>query len=189
MKRHRAPDLQPPYRDGATPADGLRPPSLQLLGRIVDWNRVLQANTAATGSLINPTSAYLLGKLIANPTTGGTVLNFLKDASTGGDTDEYVVRVDQVINTRQTLFGRFTKWKLLSLSQDPFATGLCKDRCAENTTSKSLALGYNFAINPNTIFNLNASISRFIYLRDPINSGFDVTQEGWPAAYNPLGTQ
>jgi hypothetical protein len=145
-----------------------------------------QTNAAATGNLINPTSAYLLGKLIANPTTGGTVLNFLKDASTGGDTDEYVVRVDQVINTRQTLFGRFTKWKLLSLSQDPFATGLCKDRCAENTTSKSVALGYNFAINPNTIFNLNASISRFIYLRDPINSGFDVTKEGWPAAYNPL---
>ncbi|MGB7865479.1 MAG: hypothetical protein WCF74_18975, partial [Candidatus Sulfotelmatobacter sp.] len=137
-------------------------------------------------SVINPTSAYLLNKLIADPTTGGTVLNFLKDASTGGDTDEYVGRVDQTINSKQTIFGRFTYWKLLSLAQDPFGTGLCKDRCAENTKSKSLALGYNYAISSNTIFNLNASISRFIYLRDPINSGFDMSQEGWPSAYNAL---
>jgi hypothetical protein len=147
--------------------------------------RVPFANNNITAA-INPTSTYLLNKLIADPTTGGTVLNFLKDASTGGDTDEYVARVDQVINSKQTLFGRFTYWKLLSLAQDPFGTGLCKDRCAENTKSKSVALGYNYAISSNTIFNLNASISRFIYLRDPINSGFDVTQEGWPAAYNPL---
>jgi Carboxypeptidase regulatory-like domain len=137
---------------------------------------------------INPTSKYLLNKLIANPTAGPnvTVLNFLKDSSTGGDTDAYIARVDQTINSKQTLFGRFAYWKLLSLAQDPFGTGLCKDRCAENTKSKSIALGYNYAINPNTIFNLSASISRFIYLRDPVNSGFDVSQEGWPAAYNPL---
>jgi len=154
-------------------------------GVVTVGNRVPFANNDISG-VINPTSAYLLGKLIANPTTGGTVLNFLKDASTGGDTDEYVGRVDQTLTSRQTLFGRFSYWKLLSLAQDPFGTGLCKDRCAENTKSKSLALGYNFAINPNTIFNLSASISRFIYLRDPINSGFDMSQEGWPSAYNAL---
>ncbi|MGA2643062.1 MAG: TonB-dependent receptor, partial [Candidatus Sulfotelmatobacter sp.] len=153
---------------------------------IADLTTYCQTNAPAVGNQINPTSAYLLNKLIADPTTGGTVLNFLKDSSTGGDTDEYVGRVDQTINSKQTIFGRFTYWKLLSLAQDPFATGLCKDRCAENTKSKSVALGYNYAISPNTIFNLNASISRFIYLRDPINSGFDVTQEGWPSAYNAL---
>ncbi len=147
--------------------------------------RIPFANNDISGA-INTTSSYLLNKLIAPPTTGGTVLNFLKDASTGGDTDEYVARVDQVINSKQTLFGRFSKWKLLSLAQDPFGTGLCKDRCAENTTSKSIALGYNYAIRPNTIFNLSASISRFIYLRDPINSGFKFETEGWPAAYDPL---
>jgi hypothetical protein len=153
---------------------------------IADNTTFCQTNAPGVGNQINPTSAYLLNKLVADPTTGGTVLNFLKDGSTGGDTDEYVARVDQNITSKQSIFGRFTYWKLLSLAQDPFGTGLCKDRCAENTKSKSVALGYNWAISSNTIFNLNASISRFIYLRDPINSGFDVTQEGWPAAYNPL---
>lgn len=135
---------------------------------------------------INPTSAFLLGKLIADPTSGGTTLNFIKDASTGGDTDEYVARMDQTINSKQTIFGRFSYFKLLSLAQDPFGTGLCKDRCAENTRSKSLAIGYNYAISPTTIANVNASISRFHYLRAPINDNFDVSQEGWPSAYNPL---
>jgi len=97
-----------------------------------------------------------------------------------------VARVDQTINAKHTIFGRFTYWKLLSLAQDPFGTGLCKDRCAENTKSKSVAIGYNYVISPNTIFNLSASLSRFIYLRGPINSSFDMTQEGWPAAYNSL---
>jgi hypothetical protein len=153
---------------------------------IADLTAFCQTHAPGVGNLINPTSAYLLNKLVADPTTGGTVLNFLQSGSTGGDTDEYVGRVDQTISSRQSIFGRFTYWKLLSLSQDPFKTGLCVDRCAEKTNSKSVALGYNFAISPNTIFNLNASISRFHYLRGPVNSGFDFTTEGWPASYNPL---
>jgi hypothetical protein len=136
-------------------------------------------------SLINPTSAFLLNKLIAQPNLPGTNLNFSKATSTGGDTDAYVGRVDQTINSKQTIFGRFAYWKLLSLAQDPFGTGLCKDRCAENTRSKSLAIGYNYQISANTIANFNISASRFHYLRAPINSGFDMSkQPGWPAAYN-----
>jgi hypothetical protein len=155
---------------------------------IADLTPYCQTHAPTVGNLINPTSAFLLNKLVANPTAGPgvTVLNFLKDASTGGDTDAYIARVDQTINSKQTIFGRFAYWKLLSLGQDPFGTGLCKDRCTENTKSKSVALGYNYAINPTTIFNLNASISRFIYLRTPVNSAFDMSKEGWPTAYNPL---
>jgi Carboxypeptidase regulatory-like domain/TonB dependent receptor len=145
-----------------------------------------QSNVPGAANLINPTSAFLLNKLIADPTSSGTVLNFLKDTSTGGDTDTYIGRVDQTINSKQTIFGRFAYWKLLSLAQDPFGTGLCKDRCAENTRSKSLAIGYNYAISPTTTANVNASISRFHYLRAPINDNFDMKQEGWPGAYNPL---
>jgi len=149
-------------------------------------NNCISTACGSPTEFINPTSAILLNKLIADPTGSGTVLNFLKDASTGGDTDEAVVRVDQTISSRQTLFGRYSYYKLLSLAQDPFGTGLCKDRCAENTKSKGVALGYNFAISPTTIANVNASISRFTYLRAPINDNFSMTSEGWPASYDPL---
>ncbi|HMJ21902.1 MAG TPA: TonB-dependent receptor [Terriglobales bacterium] len=132
---------------------------------------------------INPTSQFLLG-LVPDPTNGQLTNNFIKAASTGGNVDEYVARVDQNINASNRVFGRFSYWKLLSLAQDPFGTGLCKDRCAENTRSKSLAVGFTHTFSPTTIADFNISISRFHYLRLPINSGFDVTQEGWPAAYN-----
>jgi hypothetical protein len=144
--------------------------------------------TAFSGNVIptariNSTAQFLLNYLPLPNSTSGTE-DFVKATSTGGNIDEYVVRADQKINDKSTLFGRFTFWKLLSLAQDPFGTGLCKDRCAENSKSKSLALGYNYQLGSNTILNINASISRFQYLRTPINSGFDVTKEGWPAAYN-----
>jgi len=146
--------------------------------------------TAFTGNIIptariNPTAMYLL-KYLPLPNSTSAADNFVKATSTGGNIDEYVARVDQTINSKSTIFGRFTFWKLLSLAQDPFGTGLCKDRCAENSKSKSLAIGYNRIIGSNTTANINLSISRFQYLRTPINSGFDVTTEGWPAAYNPL---
>src|SRR5438309_268156 len=132
---------------------------------------------------INTTSAFLL-KFIPLPTNGAPTQNFIKATSTGGNVNEYVARVDQNINTTNRIFGRFSYWKLLSLAQDPFGTGLCKDRCAENTKSKSLAVGYTHTFSPTTIADFNISASRFNYLRLPINAGFDMTKEGWPAAYN-----
>jgi hypothetical protein len=133
---------------------------------------------------INPTSNFLLKYLPLPNSTGA--FNFVKATSTGGNIDEYVVRADQNITSRQRIFGRYSHWKMLSLAQDPFGTGLCKDRCQENTKSNSAAIGYNIAFTPTTILDLNVSASRFIYLRNPINSGFDFTQEGWPASYTPV---
>ena len=132
-----------------------------------------------------PLRQFLLNLFLCRP-IGALTNNFIKAASTGGNVDEYVGRVDQNFNASNRVFGRFSYWKLLSLAQDPFGTGLCKDRCAENTRSKSLAVGYTHTFSPTTIADFNISISRFHYLRLPINSGFDMTQEGWPASYNGL---
>ena len=146
------------------------------------------ARTAFAGNVIpstriNPTSTYLLS-LFPSPTSPALTNNFTTAASGGGNTDQYVARIDQNITDKQTLFGRYADWKLLSLAQNPFGTGLCKDRCEEDTDSKSLALGYTYVLNPTTTFSLNASLGRFTYLRTPKNENFDVTKEGWPAAYN-----
>ena len=160
-------------------------------------NPVPICTTPTTCSLqpyINPTSTYLLNKLIAPPTTdvsgqsligpNAGVSNFTTAASTGGDIDQYVVRGDQNITQNQHLFGRYTYFKQLSLAQDPYKTGLCKDRCAENTRSNSGSLGWTYAINPTLTASITSSVSRFHYLRLPILAGFDMSQEGWPAAYN-----
>ncbi len=155
------------------------PPSQAACSRTAFANNIIPSNR------INPTSTYLLG-LFPLPTSPALTNNFTTAASGGGNTDEYVARVDQNITDKQQLFGRYADFKLLSLAQNPFGTGLCKDRCAENTDSKSLGLGYTYAATPNATFSLNASLGRFSYLRSPINSTFDVTKEGWPAEYNAV---
>jgi hypothetical protein len=152
----------------------------------IPFNDLTGNNPITAAPYINSTSAFLLGKLIANPTGPGLLNNFTKSASTGGDIDEYVARVDHNLTASQHLFGRFTYFKELSLAQDPYGTGLCKDRCAENTKSRSIAVGWTDSLSSTFTASLNASFSRYHYVRDPINANFDVTQEGWPASYNAL---
>jgi Carboxypeptidase regulatory-like domain/TonB dependent receptor len=183
------------YNPLAVRPDGTRVPIAN--NNLTGMNPVPICTTPTTCSLqpyINPTSTYLLNKLIAPPTTDVTgqpligpnagVSNFTTAASTGGDIDQYVVRGDQNITQNQHLFGRYTYFKQLSLAQDPYKTGLCKDRCAENTRSNSGSLGWTYAINPTLTASITSSVSRFHYLRLPILAGFDMSQEGWPAAYN-----
>jgi hypothetical protein len=145
--------------------------------------RTAFAGNIIPANRINPTSTALLS-LFPLPTNGALTNNFTTAASGGGNTDQYVARVDQNITQKQQLYGRYADWKLLSLAQDPFGTGLCKDRCTEDTDSKSIALGYTYAVTPTTTISVNASLGRFTYLRTPKNSGFDFTTEGFPATYN-----
>lgn len=132
---------------------------------------------------INPTSAALLS-LWPSPNGSGVLNNYSANASTGGNQNQYVARVDQKINEAQHLFVRYSLWNNLNLAVDPLGTGLCQDRCAENYTPKALAIGYNYVINQNLIANLDVTASRFGYTRTPKNSGFDFTTIGWPAAFN-----
>jgi hypothetical protein len=150
--------------------------------------------TAFAGNLIpanriNPTSKALL-YLWPLPNAPGTVApsgtfnNFNTVANTGGNQDQAVGRVDQDITGKQKLFARFSYWKVLDLPIDPLENGLCEDRCLENYTTKALAAGYNYSLSSMTIFDVNAGVSYFAYLRSPKNANFDLTSIGWPAGYN-----
>ena len=110
--------------------------------------------------------------------------NFTSATSSGGNTNQFVARGDQVINSSTRLFARFSYFGLLDLPTNPFNTGLCFDRCAEDYHTKALAIGINHTFTPTTILDVNFAGSRFIYLRAPILSGFDLTSLGWDASYN-----
>jgi len=112
--------------------------------------------------------------------------NFTSASSTGGNTTQFVGRGDQNITDKTRLFGRFTYYGLLDLPTNPFGTGLCQDRCAEDYHTKALAVDLNHTFTSNLIGDLNVSGSRFIYLRAPILAGYDLTQLGWPASYNTV---
>lgn len=110
--------------------------------------------------------------------------NFTSASSSGGNNNQFVTRIDQNIGANTRLFGRFTYFGLLDLPTNPFGTGLCLDRCAEDYHTKALAVDLNHTFSSNLIFDLNVAASRFIYLRAPLLAGYDLTQLGWPASYN-----
>jgi hypothetical protein len=148
-----------------------------------DCNRTqFPGNTIPTASL-NPAALEEL-KFIAMPTNSSEVNNFTGTSASGGNANQYIARVDQNINAQQHIFARYNFFNLLDLPQDPFKTGLCADKCAETYQTNALAIDYSYSIHPDLVLNINASGSRFHYLRSPSNSNFDLTQFGWPAAYN-----
>ena len=146
-------------------------------------NRTQFANN--TVPTINP-AALLELKFIPMPTNSAEINNFTSAAASGGNTNQYVARVDQNLPSNQHIFARYNFFNLLDLPTDPFRTGLCADRCAETYQTNAAAVGYSYTIRPDLILNVNFSGTRFHYLRSPINSGFDLTQYGWPASYNAL---
>jgi hypothetical protein len=115
---------------------------------------------------------------------GSDVNNYLSAAPAGGNTNEFVARGDQNIGANTRLFARFAYFGLTDLPVNPFGTGLCLDRCAEKYHSKLLAIGVNHVFTPTTILDVNLAGSRFVYGRQPILSGFDLTTLGWPSTYN-----
>src|SRR5271170_4713000 len=139
-------------------------------------------NTIPTAS-INPAALIEL-KFLPMPTNGAENNNFSANAASGGNANQYIARVDQNLTSTQHIFARYNFFNLLDLPLDPFKTGLCADKCAETYQTNALAIDYSYSIRPDLILNINASGSRFHYLRSPTNSNFDLTQFGWPAAYN-----
>src|SRR5271156_1324589 len=104
-------------------------------------------------------------KYLPLPTTSGENLNFTKAAPSGGNTNQYVARVDQNLASTQHIFARYNFFNLLDLPTDPFGTGLCADRCAETYQTNAAVVDYSYAIRPHVSFHFNLSGSRFHYLR------------------------
>src|SRR5580658_5544445 len=140
------------------------------------------ANTIPMASISQAALVEL--KFIPMPTNTAEVNNFTAAAPSGGNTNQYVGRVDQNLTATQHICARYNFFNLLDLPTDPFGTGLCADRCAETYQTNAAVIGYSNSIRPNVILSLNGSGTRFHYLRSPTNSNFDLTQYGWPAAYN-----
>src|SRR5258705_7861103 len=129
-------------------------------------NRTQFANN--TVPTINP-AALLELKFIPMPTNSAGINNFTSAAASGGNTNQYVARVDQNLSSNQHIFARYNFFNLLDLPTDPFRTGLCADRCAETYQTNAAAVGYSYTIRPDLILNVNFSGTRFHYLRSPIN--------------------
>src|SRR6202021_134834 len=104
------------------------------------------ANTIPMTS-INPAALVEL-KFIPMPTNSAETNNFNATTAAGGNANQYVARVDQNLSANQHIFARYNFWNLLDLPTDPFATGLCADKCAETYQTNAAAIDYSYTIPP-----------------------------------------
>jgi len=135
-------------------------------------------------SEFSPATTKMWTTYFPSPNVPGNVNNYLSAAPAGGNTNEFVARGDQSISSNTRVFGRFAYFGLTDLPVNPFGTGLCLDRCAEKYHSKLLVFGVNHQFTPKIILDVNFGATRFVYGRQPILSGFDLTSLGWPSTYN-----
>lgn len=147
-------------------------------------NRLPYQNNQIPINEFSQATTVMWDKYFVPPTGNSVTNNFTSATSSGGNNNEFVARVDQNLSDRTRLFGRFSYFGLLDLPTNPFNTGLCFDRCAENYHSKLLVVDLNHSFSSNTVFDLNVAGSRFVYARAPILTGYDLTQLGWPNSYN-----
>ncbi len=170
-------------------------PGIQLYDPYTTGPNGTVARTAYVGNIIpaaeiSPAAVALYKKLYPLPNTAGTnngtENNFVVAPSTGGNTTEVVSRFDQNINSTTRLFGRYSYFGLDDLPTNPYNTGFCADRCTELYHTNVLAVDLNHQFSSTTILDVNAALSRFVYARTPINSGYDLTQLGWDPIYNTL---
>jgi hypothetical protein len=146
--------------------------------------RTAYANNIIPAAEFSKADSILGAMYYPAPNLPGITSNFSTAYPGGGNTNEFVARGDQNIGANTRLFARFSYYGLLDLPQNPLGTGLCEDRCAEKYHTKMLAFDVNHTFTPTTILDVNLAGSRFVYLRSPILSGFDLTSLGWPATYN-----
>ena len=141
-------------------------------------------NNQIPSSEFSTATQVMWKKYFPSPNLPGDAGNYLSAAPSGGNTNEFVARGDQNLGSNTRLFGRFAYFGLTDLPSNPLGTGLCLDRCAEKYHTKMVVIGINHSFTPTTILDVNLSGSRFVYGRQPLLSGFDLTTLGWPSTYN-----
>ncbi|HEX4786808.1 MAG TPA: TonB-dependent receptor [Candidatus Sulfotelmatobacter sp.] len=166
-----------PFSVGATGANPRKPYGLDAANPTCLGNCIPSAEFSKAGMT-------MWQKYYPAPNLAGTINNYLSVAPGGGNTNEFVARGDQNITSNTRLFGRFSYFGLTDLPLDPLGTGLCLDRCAEKYHSKLLVFGVNHSFTATTILDVNFGGTRFVYGRQPLLSGYDLTALGWPASYN-----
>src|SRR5258708_10339545 len=95
--------------------------------------------------------------------------------------DQFDIRIDHTINSKQNVFGRWTykNKRLVSPSQNDL--GLPAEQDFEH--DNQIVLAYNYAITPNMIIELRGGISRMQYARE---FHIDYTHYMYNIWFNPL---
>ena len=152
------------------------------------------------GNMIDPTRFDSVAnyfrqnnRIFPNPNTDQFgPLNFITNASIGGNNNQVNARADYNVSEKQRMFARFTRWGFDELPQDPYNNDTYWfDLDPQNFVTDSIVWGDTYTFNPTTVLDIRVSYLRFNYFQGPPGSitGFDLTQFGFPAYMNAIAPQ
>ncbi|MGA3223902.1 MAG: TonB-dependent receptor [Acidobacteriaceae bacterium] len=128
----------------------------------------------------------------AKPTSAGTggqfLNNFANFGTSGGINDQYTIRGDQTLSSKQSLFERYTHWKSQNHAANPYGNGLVTGDpiSPEAFTTQQGVVGDTYVFNPTTVADIHFSYLRWNYVRTPGYLGYDETKLGFPSYFGEI---
>ena len=123
-----------------------------------------------------------------NATAWGAANNFSKLSTAGGNNDQYTVRADQTLSSKQTMFERYTHWNSMNIDPKPFEPDnnlYFRALAPEAFTTHQIAVGDTYVFSPTSVADIHIGYLRWNYTRIPTNLGLnESTAFGWPAYMN-----
>ncbi|WP_263418160.1 TonB-dependent receptor [Terriglobus albidus] len=121
------------------------------------------------------------------PTAQGPVNNFSRLATAGGNNDQYTIRGDQNLSSKQTMFERYTAWSSKNIDPQPFPNNNLYyiALAPEVFTTKQIVFGDTYVFSPKSVADVRLGYLRWNYNRIPTNFGIDESKAfGWPSYMN-----
>ena len=162
---------------------GTAPSRTAFSGNIIPAGRM---STVAKNLIKYP----LYGKpnVAGSATAWGPVNNFFKLATAGGNNDQFTVRSDQTLSSKQTAFERYTRWNSMNIDPKPFLPDnnlYFRALAPEAFVTHQIAVGDTYVFSPSSVADIRLGYMRWNYTRIPTNLGLDESAAfGWPAYMN-----
>jgi hypothetical protein len=143
-------------------------------------------------SRINPVAAKVAAfPIFANPNIPGApftaIGNYTKNATSGGDNDQYNGRFDWNVTEKLRAFGRYSRWSSANTPFDPFGNGIYGgDPYSPETfvTTQGVA-GVTWLPSPTIVLDVRASYGRWNYLRIQPYTGINMNKTfGLPSYFD-----
>jgi hypothetical protein len=141
--------------------------------------RTVFAGNKIPENWINPTSKAML-IYYPLPNRSGVTNNLAYNKLTGGDTSQYMARVDHNLTSNQRVFGRYTYWNMNAAPGDAFAgqSGAKTGVTANLIKVQQLVLGDTITISPTTVADFRIAYLRVNGSSMNQNVGADLSQFG-----------
>ena len=165
----------------AAQLDGNQPTRQQFPNNIIPAGRF---STVAKNLIAFP---YWAAPTVSSQ-TGTGINNFSRFGNAGGINDQYTIRGDQTISSKQSLFERYTWWRSKNHGAEPYNNGLISGDpiSPEAFTTQQAVIGDTYIFNPTTIADIHLSFLRWNYKRTPGTLGFDETKLGFPGYFSQI---